>query len=105
MAPVGNDPVTGTAPAADDAAGTQGRRAPAAYVVLALLILIVSGISPYDRLTWVLEVFPILVGIPLLVATYRRSPLTSLLYALLFVHAVILMVGGHYTYARVPAGY
>lgn len=97
--------MTATASAAGDTAAKRPRRAPAVYAVLAILILIVSGISPYDRLTWVLEVFPVVVGIPLLVATYRRAPLTSLLYALLFIHAVILMVGGHYTYARVPAGY
>jgi len=56
-------------------------------------------------LTWILEVAPIFVAAPILVATRRRFPLTPLAYALIFVHAVILMAGGHYTYARVPLGF
>jgi putative membrane protein len=73
--------------------------------VVLVLLLGLSGLRPYDRLTWVLEVFPIIVALPILFITYRRFPLTTLLYALIFVHAVILMVGGHYTYARVPLGF
>ena len=73
--------------------------------VALVLLLGVSGLRPYDRLTWVLEVFPILVALPILFLTYRRFPLTTLLYALIFVHAIVLMVGGHYTYARVPIGF
>ena len=69
------------------------------------LLLVVSGIAPSDRLTWILEVFPVIVGMPLVVATYRRFPLTGLLYSLLFLHAIILMVGGHYSYAEVPLGF
>jgi len=69
------------------------------------LVLIWSGISPTDRMTWVLEVFPVLIGAPVLLMTYRRFPLTPLAYWLLAVHAVILMVGGHYTYAQVPLGF
>lgn len=65
----------------------------------------VSGIAPYDRFTWLLEVLPFLIVVPILVATYRRFPLTRLLYVLIFFHAIILMVGGHYTYARVPLGF
>ncbi len=61
-----------------------------------------SGWSPKDRLTWVLEVFPVIAAVPLLVATRRRFPLTMLAYALIAVHATILMVGGRYTYAEVP---
>ncbi len=72
-------------------------------VLLALLTL--SGFAPYDRLTWLMEVAPILIAVPVLLATWRRFPLTSLLYALLFVHAVILMVGAAHTYARVPFGF
>jgi putative membrane protein len=75
----------------------------AAVVLIVLLGL--SGLRPYDRLTWVLEVFPIIVVLPVLVLTYRRFPLTTLLYVLIFVHAIVLMVGGHYTYARVPLGF
>ena len=63
-----------------------------------------SGINPFDRYTWWLEVLPVLIILPLLAATYRRFGLTRLLYALITLHAVILMVGGHYTYALVPAG-
>jgi len=66
---------------------------------------VVSGLRPYDRVTWVLEVFPIFIGVPILLATRRRFPLTPLLYVLIFVHALILMLGGHYTYARVPLGF
>ena len=68
-------------------------------------VLVWSAIGPHDRPTWWLEVAPVLIGLPLLAATYRRFPLTGLLYWLIVIHAVILMVGGHYTYARVPAGF
>jgi putative membrane protein len=68
-------------------------------------LLALSGVRPYDRTTWVLEVFPVVVALPLLWATYRRFPLTTLLYALIFVHALVLMLGGAYTYARVPLGF
>lgn len=67
--------------------------------------LSVSGIGPYDRTTWWLEVFPVLLGIPILLLTGRRFPLTHLLYTLLAIHALILVLGGHYTYARVPLGH
>lgn len=67
--------------------------------------LLISAYEPYDRLTWWLEVGPALVGAPLLAATYTRFPLTRLLFYLLTVHALILILGGHYTYARVPAGF
>jgi putative membrane protein len=67
--------------------------------------LVVSGIAPYDRTTWWLEIFPILIVAPVLVLTARRFPLTGLTYTLLTVHALILVVGGHYTYARVPLGF
>ncbi|HVG06399.1 MAG TPA: DUF2238 domain-containing protein [Thermoanaerobaculia bacterium] len=74
-------------------------------LVLTAAALVVSGISPHDRTTWWLEVFPVILGVPLLIATRRRFPLTPLTYVLLFVHALILMLGGHYTYARVPLGF
>lgn len=70
-----------------------------------LLALIASGIGPSDRLTWFMEVLPVLIAIPLLVATSDRFPLTPLLYRLIFLHGLILMVGGHYTYAQVPLGF
>jgi putative membrane protein len=80
------------------------RRAPLVLLVLALLALVVSGIGPKDRFTWLLEVAPVLIGAPILVATAKRFPLTPLLCGLLFLHALVLMLGGHYTYAEVPLG-
>jgi putative membrane protein len=67
--------------------------------------LVASGIGPHDRATWYLEVAPVVIGAGLLIATYRRFPLTPLLYRLIFLHALVLILGGHYTYARVPAGF
>src|SRR6185436_9658596 len=67
--------------------------------------LVWSAIGTYDRMTWVLEVFPIVLGVPLLIATRKRFPLTPLLYQLILLHSLILMLGGHYTYARVPLGF
>lgn len=80
-------------------------REPLLLLAAAAAALVVSGVGPYDRLTWLLEVAPILIGAPVLVATYRRFRLTPLVYRLLFLHALILMLGGHYTYARVPPGF
>ncbi len=75
---------------------------------LALLIIIisifVSAIHPYDGLTWQLEVSPVLIAAPVLAATYSSFPLTPLLYRLIFIHSLILITTGHYTYARVPLG-
>lgn len=74
-------------------------------VVLTLLALIASGLHPFDRLTWFLETLPVVLGLPLLMATRSRFPLTPLVYRLLFIHGLILMLGGAYTYARVPLGF
>ena len=68
-------------------------------------LLVVSGWHPYDRLTWLLEVFPILIVLPILWATRRSFPLTTLLYAGILVHGAVLAAGGAYTYARVPLGF
>ena len=68
-------------------------------------LLVLSGISPFDRGTWLMEVAPILVVLPLVVATRHRFRLTTLLYTLVFAHACVLMLGGAYTYARVPLGF
>jgi putative membrane protein len=76
-----------------------------AALVLLLGLLAYSGRSPYDLATWAMEVAPIFMLVPVLLVTYRRFPLTTLLYACIFVHAVVLMVGGAYTYARVPLGF
>lgn len=83
---------------------TRERRLQIAAGVL-LLLLVVSGVDPHERGTWLMEVAPVLIALPILWFTYRRFPLTPLLYVLLFLHGVILIVGGHYTYARVPVGF
>lgn len=70
-----------------------------------ILLLLLSGLQPYDRATWLMEVVPVLVVLPILFATYSRFPLTNLLYSLIFLHAMVLIVGGAYTYARVPLGF
>ena len=74
------------------------------YLWLAIyaVVLLWSGIEPKDRLTWVLEVAPAIVGFFVLALTYRSFRLTPLLYWLILVHMIILMIGGHYTYAEVP---
>ena len=69
------------------------------------VLLLLSAQHPYDWATWWMEVAPIFVAVPILVGTARRFPLTPLVYFLIFVHASILILGGHYTYARVPLGF
>ena len=80
-------------------------REPVVLLVVGAVLLVWSGIGSADRPTWILEVFPIFIGVPLLVATAHRFPLTPLAYRLIFGHALILMLGGHYTYAQVPLGF
>ena len=75
------------------------------FAAALVALLIWSGHRPYDRLTWVMEVMPVMVALPLMIGSYRRVPLTGLLYVLIFLHAIVLMVGGAYTYARVPFGF
>jgi putative membrane protein len=70
-----------------------------------LLVLLWSGINPRDRITWVFEVLPVILVLAILVPTAKSFPLSSLLYRLLFIHGLILMIGGHYTYSEVPVGY
>jgi putative membrane protein len=70
-----------------------------------LVMLVFSGIQPFNRTTWLLEIFPILIALPVLWGSYHRFPLTNLLYVCIFVHAIVLMVGGFYSYARVPLGF
>lgn len=77
----------------------------AALGLVVLATLVVSGIAPYDRATWWLEVSPVLLAAPLLLASYRRFPLTDLLYWLIALHCLVLILGGAHTYARVPAGF
>jgi putative membrane protein len=76
-----------------------------ATLIVMLLGLVISGIAPFSRGTWVAEVAPVAVALPVLWLTRARFPLTSLVYWLIAVHATILVIGGHYTYARVPAGF
>lgn len=84
---------------------TPDRRVLLAAAALLVLFTVVSGIAPYDRATWAMEVAPVALVLPLLWTTHPRFPLSSLLYALIFLHALILIVGGAYTYARVPIGF
>ena len=69
------------------------------------MALLASGIAPYDRLTWLMEVLPVLIAAPVLLATCGRLPLTPLVYALIAVHGLILIYGGAYSYARTPLGF
>jgi putative membrane protein len=80
-----------------------GIGASAVWCAIFLAVLLWSGIAPYDRYTWALEVAPAIVAFAVLATTRRRAPLTGLVYGLVLLHCVVLMVGGHYTYARVPA--
>lgn len=77
----------------------------AALAAIWLLALTASGIAPRERATWLMEVAPVLIALPLLVVTRDRFPFTALAYALIAVHGLILIVGGAYTYAHVPAGF
>jgi putative membrane protein len=81
------------------------RTEPIILLVLGLVCLALSRIGAAEPGTWVMEVFPIFIAVPILIATAKRFPLTPLVYRLIFLHALILMVGGHYTYAKVPLGY
>jgi putative membrane protein len=74
------------------------------WIVIFLSVLIWSGIGPHDYPTWWLEVSPALIGAGILWATRNRFPLTRMTYILILVHCIILMIGGHYTYALVPLG-
>ncbi len=80
-------------------------REPKALLLLGAVCLALSGFAPVDRATWCMEVAPIFVAVPLLCWSRTRFPLTPLVYRLVFLHALILMVGGHYTYAKVPLGF
>jgi putative membrane protein len=76
-----------------------------ALLAIVAAVFLWSGISPHDRFTWVLEVFPVMLGVPALIYVYPRFRFTPLVYSLICIHAVILMVGGKYTYAEVPLGF
>jgi putative membrane protein len=74
------------------------------YSAALLASLALSALRPYEGSTWAMEVAPVVIVLPILWASHRRFPLSPLLYALIFAHALVLMLGGHYTYARVPLG-
>ena len=81
------------------------KREPLSLLLVGAFCLAWSRGGAYDATTWVLETFPIFIAVPVLVLTARRFPLTPLAYRLIFIHTLILMLGGHYTYARVPLGF
>ncbi|MTV50496.1 DUF2238 domain-containing protein [Heliobacillus mobilis] len=79
-----------------------GRSVHVLLLILVLSVLVWSGVQPQDRFTWVLEVLPAMIGMVVLAVTYRRFQFSTFCYCLIAVHMIILMVGGHYTYAKVP---
>jgi putative membrane protein len=78
---------------------------PLILLLSGIILLAITAIHPHDYPTWWMEVAPIFIAVPILIATFKTYRLTPLTYRLLFLHALILMVGGHYTYAEVPLGY
>ena len=82
------------------------RPAPLLPITLVLVAALAwSAISPFDQLTWLMEVLPVMLVLPVLWLTVRRFPLTTVLYVGILVHALVLILGGAYTYARVPLGF
>ncbi|MGW8169412.1 MAG: DUF2238 domain-containing protein [Sulfurovaceae bacterium] len=72
------------------------------WLVTFFLVFLWSGYEPKDRIIWILEVFPVIIGFVVLAVTYRRFPLTSIAYIMILAHMIVLMIGGHYTYSEVP---
>jgi putative membrane protein len=83
----------------------QGKHALLTAELTLIAVLFLSALHPYDHTTWFMEVAPVLIALPVMAITYRRFPLTTLLYCLIFFHALILITGGAYSYARVPLGF
>jgi len=84
------------------------KKTQATHIVMLFILaicLVISGIHPFDRTTWILEIFPILIALPILFFTYNNFRLTQLLYFFIFIHMLILVLGGAYSYARVPLGF
>lgn len=77
----------------------------AVLLILLLVVMLWSWVAPYDRATWWLEAIPVIIALPVLWYTRESFPLTRISYYLIFIHAIILVVGAHYTYARVPLGF
>lgn len=88
-----------------NASNTLNARGLALYALVLIALLGISGVGAREMDTWALEVVPVLVALVLLWVSWRRFPLTPLVYGLIFVHALVLMLGGHYTYAEVPLGF
>ncbi|MEO7361181.1 MAG: DUF2238 domain-containing protein [Gemmatimonadaceae bacterium] len=80
-------------------------RLPLFLLLVVIVLLAISGINPSERSTWWMETAPIFIAVPILVYSWRSFPLTPLLYVLIALHAIILLVGGAYTYAKVPVGF
>ena len=79
---------------------------PTILLIIVLIFWIWSGMNLHDtRLTWVLETFPFMIALPIMLMTYKKFRLTDLMYTLITIHAMILMLGGHYSYAKVPLGF
>ena len=79
---------------------------PLILLIIVLVFWVWSGVRPQDtRLTWVLETLPFMIALPIILFTYNRFPLTNLTYTLIAIHAMILILGGHYSYAKVPIGF
>ncbi|QCB48066.1 DUF2238 domain-containing protein [Hydrogenophaga sp. PAMC20947] len=87
------------------ASHTLSARSLGLYSIALIALLAVSGVGAQELDTWALETAPVLVALLLLWFSWRRFPLTPLVYGLIFVHALVLMLGGHYTYAEVPLGF
>jgi putative membrane protein len=103
--PYGEVACQSAAPLPGPAGGRVKRPEAIALLLIGSAALVFSGVNPLDRLTWFLEVMPILVGVPILLVSCARFQFTPLVYRLVFIHCLILMVGGHYTYAQVPLGF
>jgi putative membrane protein len=74
-------------------------------LLILAISLIASGLHPFDRTTWILEILPVVIAVPVLFFTYKNFPLTRFLYFCIFLHALVLIMGGAYSYARVPFGF
>ena len=87
---------------AKEQTSVDGGKAAVLWLVIFFSVLLWSAVRPHDYFTWFMEVFPAIIALIILAATYNRFRLTALVYWLILFHAVILMIGGHYTYAEVP---
>lgn len=75
------------------------------FLILAALVFVLSAVNPHDYLTWILEVFPSIIGFSIIAYSWKSFRLSTFLLAMICIHSIILSIGGHYTYAEVPAGF